>query len=88
MGSFMTAMQKYRYVTGQCEEVVHNDEQAGIYRCDEDIVEWYPELDVGYYVVDREFAEVKMHTESFEAALGFAEAFDQHRSKYDAVPLV
>lgn len=52
-----------------------------------DVEEWYPELEVGYYAVDKEFRQILGHRESESEARALALGYEYGRPDRKSVPL-
>lgn len=52
-----------------------------------DVEEWYPEFEVGYYAVDKEFRQILGHRESEAEARALALGYEHGRPDRKPVPL-
>lgn len=74
------------------EKVSHGREFTAIYKWSDKTVgcsieEWYPETDVGYYVVDSEFRTVLTHTDTKSGAFAYADGYERGRPDDAPIPL-
>lgn len=79
-------------VRAECERIEYESDTVMIYECSDEVVgcdveEWYPELEIGYYIVDAEFGEVLDHATELSTAIGYVVGYEKGRPERMPIPL-
>lgn len=80
-------------VRRECELLGSHNGVAGVYECSDEAIgcsveEWYPEFEIGYYIVDMEYGEMLDHTTDKKVAWAYSLGYDKGNNRSNHVPLL